>query len=178
MTKLVILDRDGVINYDKKDYIKSPEEWHPIPGSLEAIATLNAQGFRVAVASNQSGIARGLFSEKTLDAIHQKMYKALAQVGGKIDFIAYCPHLPEDLCLCRKPNPGMLYEIARYFHCDLNRVPFVGDKMSDVLAAEAVGATPIWIGTLGTADLKRSERAFYTCSDLNEAVTLIIRQLS
>ena len=113
--KLVILDRDGVINHDSDQYIKSPDEWKPIPGSLAAIARLNQAGYRVVVASNQSGVGRGLLETDTLIAIHDKMLKALAQVGGRIDAIFFCPHTNADNCDCRKPKPGMLKEIAARF---------------------------------------------------------------
>jgi len=144
--KIVILDRDGVINYDSVHYIRSPEEWMPISGSLEAIARLNHAGFRVAVATNQSGIGRGYYTEAILEAIHQKMHQALQSKGGKIDFIAYCPHLPSDQCACRKPQPGLLLQIAQHFQCNIVGVPFVGDNLSDVNAALAVNAFPLLIG--------------------------------
>jgi D-glycero-D-manno-heptose 1,7-bisphosphate phosphatase len=126
--KLVILDRDGVINHDSDQYIKSPEEWKPIPGSLAAIARLNQAGYRVVVATNQSGVGRGLFETDTLIAIHDKMHKALAQVGGRIDAIFFCPHTNADNCDCRKPKPGMLREIAARFNADLTGVPAIGDS--------------------------------------------------
>jgi D-glycero-D-manno-heptose 1,7-bisphosphate phosphatase len=144
---LVILDRDGVINYDSQAYIKSPDEWHPLPGSLEAIAALNARGRRVVVVSNQSGVGRGLFSEAVLAAIHAKMVGAIEAAGGAVSGVYYCPHLPTDGCACRKPAPGMLQQIARDFGCTLTGVPFVGDKVSDVRAAEAVRARPILVRT-------------------------------
>ena len=144
--KLIILDRDGVINYDSVHYIKSPEEWHPIPGSLEAIARLKKAGFSVAVATNQSGIGRKYYTEETLAAIHQKMQTMLAVQNAQIDLICYCPHLPSDHCECRKPKPGLLQKIAEHFQCDLKGVPFIGDNLSDVQAALAVSAAPIFIG--------------------------------
>jgi D-glycero-D-manno-heptose 1,7-bisphosphate phosphatase len=145
--KLVILDRDGVINYDSDQYIKSPEEWKPIPGSLAAIARLNQAGYRVVVASNQSGVGRGLFETDTLMAIHDKMLKALAQVGGRIDAIFFCPHTNGDNCECRKPKAGMYKEIAARFNADLAGVPAIGDSMRDLQAAAAVGAQPILVLT-------------------------------
>lgn len=144
--KLIILDRDGVINYDSDDYIKTPDEWIPIPGSLKAIAQIKQAGFRVAIASNQSGIGRGYYTEETLAAIHQKMQNALMQLGSQIDFIQYCPHLPSKHCLCRKPQPGLLLNIAEYFQCEITGVPFIGDSLSDMEAAIAVRAFPIFIG--------------------------------
>lgn len=143
--KLVILDRDGVINYDSEHYIKSAEEWRPIPGSLEAIALLNRKGYIVVVATNQSGIGRGLYGEEALTEIHRKMHLALEQVGGKIEKIFYCPHLPTMACECRKPAPGLLKQIAAHYNCDLTGVPFVGDSLRDVRAACAVGCLPILV---------------------------------
>ena len=145
--KLIILDRDGVINFDSDRFIKSPEEWKPIPGSLEAIARLTREGYRVVVATNQSGIARGLFEMATLAAIHAKMVKAVAQMGGRIDAVFFCPHSAEHECACRKPRSGMFDEIAQRYTCDLDDVPVVGDSLRDLLAAEAVGAIPILVRT-------------------------------
>ena len=145
--KLVILDRDGVINHDSDQYIKSPEEWKPVPGSLAAIARLNQAGYRVVVATNQSGIGRGLFETDTLMAIHDKMLKALAQVGGRIDAVFFCPHTNLDNCDCRKPKPGMFREIAARFNADLAGVPAIGDSMRDLQVAAAVGAQPMLVLT-------------------------------
>ena len=145
--KLIVLDRDGVINRDSAQYIKSPEEWRPIPGSLEAIARLNHAGFRVVVATNQSGIGRGLFDMATLNAIHEKMHKALSQVGGHVDALFYCPHSADSSCECRKPKPGMLKEIGMRFGTDMTGVPCVGDSVRDLQAAEAVGAQPMLVLT-------------------------------
>jgi len=145
--KLIILDRDGVINEDSDAYIKSPEEWHPVPGSLEAIAALNRAGWRVVVATNQSGVARGLFDMDTLTRIHARMHEALADVGGHVDAIFFCPHAPDDHCDCRKPRPGLFEDIARRLHQPLNGVPAVGDSLRDLQAAEAVGAHPILVRT-------------------------------
>jgi len=132
--KLIILDRDGVINYDSKDYIKSPDEWIPIPGSLEAIAKLKENGWTVVVATNQSGIGRGYYTEAILKAIHQKMAVQLAQYNTQIDAIFYCPHTPDDHCDCRKPNIGLLQQISRHFNCSLKNVPLVGDSLRDLQA--------------------------------------------
>jgi D-glycero-D-manno-heptose 1,7-bisphosphate phosphatase len=145
--KLVILDRDGVINFDSDLYIKSPEEWRPIPGSLDAIAKLNQWGYRVVVATNQSGIGRGLFGMDMLNAIHEKMIKAAAQAGGRIDAVFFCPHTNTDKCTCRKPKPGMLEEIASRYNADLEGVPAIGDSLRDLDAAVAVGAQPILVLT-------------------------------
>jgi D-glycero-D-manno-heptose 1,7-bisphosphate phosphatase len=145
--KLVILDRDGVINEDSDQFIKSPEEWKPIPGSLEAIARLTQAGYRVVVASNQSGIGRGLFDMATLNAINEKMYKTLAQVGGRIDALFYCPHPAEANCSCRKPKPGMLDDIARRFNTSLAGIPSIGDSLRDMQASAAAGAQPVLVLT-------------------------------
>jgi D-glycero-D-manno-heptose 1,7-bisphosphate phosphatase len=145
--KLIILDRDGVINYDSDQYIRSPEEWRAIPGSLEAIARLNHAGFRVVVATNQSGLGRGLFDTATMIAINDKMHRALAQVGGRIDAVFFCPHTAESDCECRKPKAGMLIEIGRRFGVDLTGVPCIGDSLRDLQAAEAVSAQPILVLT-------------------------------
>jgi D-glycero-D-manno-heptose 1,7-bisphosphate phosphatase len=145
--KLVILDRDGVINRDSATFIKNPNEWIPIPGSLEAIALLNQHGYRVAVATNQSGIARGYFDMATLNAIHDKMHKALAQVGGRIDAVFYCPHAADDHCECRKPKTGMIEEIGRRFNIELNKVPGVGDALRDLQAFDKAGCQPYLVRT-------------------------------
>ncbi|OGS90233.1 MAG: D-glycero-beta-D-manno-heptose-1,7-bisphosphate 7-phosphatase [Gallionellales bacterium GWA2_60_18] len=145
---LVILDRDGVINYDSDKFIKNPDEWKPIPGSLEAIARLNQADYRVVVATNQSGIGRGLFDMATLNAIHDKMHKACAQAGGRIDAVFYCPHTAESDCHCRKPKVGMLEEIAlRYGLNDLEDVAVVGDSLRDLQCAATLGAQPYLVLT-------------------------------
>lgn len=143
--KLIILDRDGIINHDSVDYIKSADEWHAIPGSLEAIALLHQAGFNVAVASNQSGIARGLYSHNTLQAIHEKMHTEVEKAGGEISKIVYCPHMPDAGCDCRKPKPGLLYQIADHFDVPLKGVHFIGDRLTDVACARACQANPILI---------------------------------
>ncbi len=145
--KLVILDRDGVINFDSPQFIKRPEEWKPIPGSLEAIAALNQAGYRVVVATNQSGIGRGLFDMATLNAIHAKMHKAVGQAGGRIEAIFYCPEAAESESSYRKPAPGMFKEIGERFAVPLRGVPAVGDSLRDLQAAAAVGARPILVLT-------------------------------
>lgn len=145
--QLIILDRDGVINEDSDSYIKSPEEWLPIAGSLQSIARLTRAGYRIAVASNQSGVARGLFDMDTLRRIHDKMQRAVAAQGGHIEAIFFCPHAPEDHCECRKPQPGLLSEIALRMQVDLKDVPAIGDSLRDIQAAQAVGARPILVRT-------------------------------
>ncbi|HZY16521.1 MAG TPA: D-glycero-beta-D-manno-heptose 1,7-bisphosphate 7-phosphatase [Ramlibacter sp.] len=140
--KLVILDRDGTINADSDEYIKSPEEWLPLPGALEAIARLNHAGWRVVVASNQSGLGRGLFDIAALNAIHAKMHKALAVFGARLEAIFYCPHAPDEGCSCRKPLPGLFEQIGERFGVDLHTVPVVGDSPRDLQAGVAAGCLP------------------------------------
>ena len=140
--KLVILDRDGTINADSLEYIKTPDEWMPLPGALEAIARLNHAGWHVVVASNQSGLGRGLFDVASLNAIHAKLHKALAAVGGRIDAVFYCPHAPDDKCHCRKPEPGLFEQIGERYGIDLKGVPVVGDALRDVVAGAAAGCLP------------------------------------
>ena len=143
--KLIILDRDGVINYDSDAFIKTPDEWKPIPGSLEAIAHLTQAGYRVVIATNQSGISRGLLDMVTLNAINDKMCKAVNQVGGRIDAMFFCPHADSDKCNCRKPATGMFKEISDRFGLELNGVPAIGDSLRDLQAAAEVGAIPILV---------------------------------
>ncbi|MFO7287879.1 MAG: D-glycero-beta-D-manno-heptose 1,7-bisphosphate 7-phosphatase [Gammaproteobacteria bacterium] len=174
--RLVVLDRDGVINADSDEYVKSPDEWHPLPGSLEAIARLHRAGFDVVVATNQSGVGRGLFSRETLEAIHARMRDAVAAAGGRIAGIYYCPHRPEDGCTCRKPKPGLLRRIEADFGQPLDGVPFVGDKLADVEAALAVGARPIFVGT-PRDDTERSrlaELGVETHPDLSSAADALL----
>lgn len=174
--KLVILDRDGVINYDSVEFIKKPEEWKPIPGSLEAIARLNQAGHRVVVATNQSGIGRGLLDMTTLNAIHNKMHKALAHVGGRIDAVFYCPHAQDANCNCRKPRAGLLEDIARRFNVDLAGVPCIGDSLRDLQAAAQVEALPLLVltgkgkATAAAGGLPANTRMY---ADLSEAVKSI-----
>ncbi|MDE1179569.1 D-glycero-beta-D-manno-heptose 1,7-bisphosphate 7-phosphatase [Paraburkholderia sp.] len=137
--KVVILDRDGVINVDSDAFIKSPDEWVALPGSLEAISRLNQAGYRVAIATNQSGIGRGLFDMAALNAMHLKMHKMAAAVGGRIDAVFFCPHTAEDHCECRKPKPGMLKMVAERFEVDPSHTPVVGDAMRDLQAGAALG---------------------------------------
>ncbi|MBA2651498.1 MAG: D-glycero-beta-D-manno-heptose 1,7-bisphosphate 7-phosphatase [Tatlockia sp.] len=145
MNKLILLDRDGVINQDSMNYIKSVDEFFPISGSIEAIARLTKAGYRIGVATNQSGIARGYYSEDILAAIHSKMLNLVHEAGGEITGIEYCKHMPDSGCFCRKPQPGMLLSLAERMGCSLANVSFVGDRVSDIEAAEAAGATPIMV---------------------------------
>ena len=143
----VLLDRDGVINVDSDDYIKTPEEWKPIPGSLEAITLFNKNGYKVIVITNQSGLGRGFYTESTLAEMHQKMHRLTEEKGGRIDAIYVCPHTPDDQCLCRKPKPGLLLQFAKEKNISLADVYFIGDKLADIQAAEAAGANPILVKT-------------------------------
>ena len=145
--KLIILDRDGVINHDSDDFIKSADEWLPISGSLEAIARLYLNGYRIIVISNQSGLARGKFNIEALNTIHDKMHRMLAGYGGVIEAIFFCPHSPDDGCGCRKPKPGLYLEVAKRLRIKLNNVFAVGDKLSDIHAATAGGAKPVLVRT-------------------------------
>lgn len=175
--KLIILDRDGVINVDSGQYIKSPEEWKPIPGALEAIARLNQWGWRVVVATNQSGIGRGLFDMATLNAIHDKMHRALTQVGGRIDAVFFCPHTADARCECRKPRPAMLIEAGRRFGVDLASVPCIGDSLRDLQAADAARAQPVLVLTgKGEATLRGGgfPEATMICPDLAFAVSALL----
>jgi D-glycero-D-manno-heptose 1,7-bisphosphate phosphatase len=140
--KLVILDRDGTINADSDQYIKSPEEWMPLPGALEAIARLNHAGWHAVIASNQSGLGRGLFDVASLNAMHAKMHKMLSAQGGRIDAVFYCPHTPDEGCQCRKPLPGLFEQIADRFGVDLKGTPVVGDGLGDLQAGAAAGCEP------------------------------------
>ncbi|BCG62443.1 MAG: D-glycero-D-manno-heptose 1,7-bisphosphate phosphatase [Methyloprofundus sp.] len=145
--KYVLLDRDGVINRDENNFIKSPDEWLPITGSMEAIALLNKAGYQVAVITNQSGVGRGHYSDATLTAIHVKMTKMLATVGGNISHIYYCPHLPDAGCSCRKPKPGMLLQFSQDTGVALTDVFFIGDSLRDLQAGQAAGAKPLLVKT-------------------------------
>jgi D-glycero-D-manno-heptose 1,7-bisphosphate phosphatase len=140
--KLVILDRDGTINRASDEFVKSPEEWQPLSGSLEAISRLNHAGFHVVLATNQSGLGRGLFDMAALNAVHSHMVKMVAAAGGRIDAIFYCPHAPDEGCTCRKPAPGLLHQIQERYGIDLRGVPYVGDSLRDMQAAHAAGCAP------------------------------------
>jgi D-glycero-D-manno-heptose 1,7-bisphosphate phosphatase len=182
--KLVVLDRDGVINQDSANFIKNTNEWIALPGSLEAIALLNQSGFRVALATNQSGVGRGLYDMATLNAIHDKMHRALAQVGGRIDALFYCPHTADDNCSCRKPKTGMIDDIARRFSMDLTEVFAVGDSLRDLQAFAEAGCKPILVRsgkgeeTLANAKLPNQSLPNNTIifADLAEAVQHIVAE--
>lgn len=178
-TKLIILDRDGVINYDSMDYIKNPDEWLPIPGSLEAIAKLNRAGYQVVVATNQSGVARGLYDLEMLDRIHQKLTNELAKLGGHITQIFFCPHHPDENCGCRKPKLGMFYQIQKkYPEINLADTFFIGDSLGDVQAAFALPCKPILVLTSkGQQTLEKNPelRTIPHFADLAEAVRFILK---
>jgi D-glycero-D-manno-heptose 1,7-bisphosphate phosphatase len=175
--QLIILDRDGVINEDSDEFIKSPMEWNPIRGSLEAIACLHRAGWRVVVATNQSGIARKLFDLDTLARIHETMHRRVIETGGLIDAVFFCPHGPDDNCTCRKPLPGMFHDIATRLRIDLQDVPAIGDSLRDIQAAQAAGATPLLVktgkgfGTVSHPDLDPSVPVY---NDLYDAVNHLL----
>jgi D-glycero-D-manno-heptose 1,7-bisphosphate phosphatase len=158
--KLIILDRDGTINEDRDDFVKSADEWVPLPGALEAIARLHHAGWHIVLATNQSGLGRGLFDMATLNAIHTKMNQALAKLGGRIDGVFFCPHAPDDHCDCRKPLPGLFTRIGERYGVELADVPSAGDSLRDLQAAAAAGCQPHLVrtgkaGALDAATLAR-----------------------
>ena len=175
--RLVILGRDGILNVYREDHVKSPDEWQPVPDALEAVARLNHAGWHVVVATNQSGIGRGLLDMAALNAINDKMYRALAQLSGRIDALFYCPHPAEANCACRKPKPGMFEDIAQRFNTDLAGVPSVGDSLRDLQASAAVGCQPILVltgkgrKTQAAGGLPKNTRVY---EDLAAAVRAII----
>ena len=175
----IVLDRDGVINYDSDEYIKSPDEWHPIPGSLEAIARLNAAGFNVLIATNQSGVARGFYDLATLTEIHEKLLRELAVYGGKVEEIFFCPHHPEEDCLCRKPKPGLLHQIQEKYEINFAETFFIGDSHVDIQAALSVGCKPILIlNKKGLLALQKYPQFKYVpqFGDLAQAVSYVLSQ--
>jgi D-glycero-D-manno-heptose 1,7-bisphosphate phosphatase len=141
--RVILLDRDGVINQDSPEYIKSVDEFIFLPDSIDAIGLATRNGYRIGLATNQSGLSRGYYNKQVLDAIHDKMLVQIRKAGGDIVAIEYCPHLPSEDCICRKPSPGMLYTLSRRLNCSLTGIPFIGDKISDVQAAIACGAKPM-----------------------------------
>ena len=175
--KLVILDRDGTINHDSDHHIKSPSEWRPIEGSLEALARLTQAGFRIVVATNQSGIARGLLDTGTLIAIHDTLQRAAALAGGRIDAFFFCPHAADSACKCRKPEPGMLLEVARRFNVSLENTYMVGDALRDVQAAAAAGARPVLVLT-GRGRRTRDEGALPPGTAVYEDLAAFAAQLA
>jgi D-glycero-D-manno-heptose 1,7-bisphosphate phosphatase len=181
LPKLIILDRDGVINYDSSSYIKSPAEWQAIPGSLEAIGMLTAAGIKVAIATNQSGIYRNLFTFRTLHSIHQKLLTEVKEVSnGEINYIAICPHGPNDLCSCRKPNPGMLHEVSQKLNIPLDsNAYFIGDSYKDIEAAEKSGCTPLAVrtgkGEATETKLLSLEKDIKIYDNLLQAITTLLK---
>jgi len=175
--QLIILDRDGVINQDSREFIKSPEEWRPLPGSIEAIAKLSRRGFKVVVATNQSGISRGLFNQAMLDRIHKKMQDAIEAAGGHLDGIFICPHGPEDNCECRKPKPGLLLVIAKQFNLPPEAMLSIGDSMRDLLAAKAsdIPAILVKTGNGETTLAAHEDKSIPVYRDLAEAADAIIK---
>ncbi len=172
MIKLVILDRDGVINSESPEYIKSPEEWHAIPGSLDAIARLNKAHVKVAVATNQSGVARGLYDLAMLEKIHHKMIAELKKSGGFLDAIFFCPHHPDEHCECRKPKPGLLLQISKYLNIQLSEAVMIGDAKRDLEAAFTAGASGIFIHP--TYKKVFPDRDILVFPDLSQAVDAIL----
>ena len=158
-TKLVILDRDGTINRASDEFIKSPEEWEPLPGALEAIGRLNHAGYHVVLATNQSGLGRGLFDMAALNSVHAHMMKAMAAHGARIDAVFYCPHAPDEGCHCRKPEPGLLEQIAQRYGISLAGVPYIGDSLRDMQAAASAGCAPHLVCTGRHADLAGHHQA-------------------
>lgn len=180
--QIIVLDRDGVINRDSTEFIKTIDEWVPLPGSLDAIAALSQAGFLVTVATNQSGVGRGLLAAETLEAIHEKMTDGIEAAGGRLDGIFVCPHRPDDGCDCRKPNPGMLHQIASRFSCDPAGLLVIGDSIRDLEAAQAVGAKQILVRT---GNGRKSEkllpddscvRVFDNLADVARALTIDLPQ--
>lgn len=170
---LVILDRDGVINQDSRQYIKHRDEWIPLPGAIDAVARLSQAGYDVAIATNQSGIARGLTPQIELEAMHERMTSLVNAAGGQLAHIAYCPHGPDDDCLCRKPLPGMLHHIAHVLgHERLDDAWMVGDSLRDLQAGETAGTRVALVLTGNGVDtqpkleaLQHSDRV-WVCADL------------
>ena len=178
--RLVVLDRDGVINRESADFVRSAEEWVPLAGSIEAIARLSNAGFSVAIASNQSGLASGLFDTSALAAMHGKLHDLVAAAGGRVDHIAICPHGPDDDCDCRKPRPGLLHQIGTRFDISLAGTPVVGDSLRDIQAAVAVDARPILVRTGNGRNTERvlpADLSFIEVyDDLSAAVTALLAE--
>lgn len=163
--KIIVLDRDGVINFDSPDYIKSPGEWRPLPGSLEAIRLLHEAGYVVTVATNQSGLARGLFDDYALARIHQLLSQSAEESGGFVNGIFYCPHHPDDACQCRKPATGLLQQIESEFHLPLAGQILVGDSIRDLQAAISHGMQPLLVRT-GNGQLTERRLQEYQLADI------------
>ncbi len=179
--RLVILDRDGVINHDSDEFVKTPDEWLPIDGSIAAIARLSKAGFTVAVATNQSGIGRKLIEPSALEAMHEKLQTLARDAGGSVDYIAYCPHVPNDGCECRKPAPGLYRELSHEFGVSLDGVPVIGDSERDLQAARAVNARPMLVltgeGERTAATLRQRRDEVETFADLEAAAAQLIAEM-
>ena len=175
--RLVILDRDGVINQESDAFIKTPEEWIPIPGSVDAIARLYKNGYTVVVASNQSGIARNLLSLDTLAAIHGRMRREVEAAGGKIDSVFFCPHGPGDGCDCRKPKPGLMRQIAERYKVDLRGLPMIGDSERDMQAARTVGGRPILVRTGNGLKTEEEDHEVEVFDDLTAVVAQLLKEI-
>lgn len=180
MAKLVILDRDGVINHDAEAFIRTPDEWRPIEGSLEGIAMLSAAGFEIAVATNQSGVGRRLLDKPTLTAIHQKMRKLVREAGGDLGRVVYCPHHPDDGCDCRKPLPGLFRRLSHQYGRSLDGVPMIGDSLRDIDAAIAAGGRPVLVltgnGHRTAAEIAARGEEVETYADLYSAAAALIAE--
>jgi D-glycero-D-manno-heptose 1,7-bisphosphate phosphatase len=178
--RLIILDRDGVINRDSSHFVKSADEWLPLDGSIEAIAALSRAGFTVAVASNQSGLARGLFDTDALSEMHGKLHDLVAAAGGRVDHIAICPHGPHDDCNCRKPKPGLLHQISAHFDTELTSAPVIGDSLRDIQAALSAGARPILVrtgnGKAAEESLPPDLSNIEVYDDLSAAVAVLVEE--
>jgi D-glycero-D-manno-heptose 1,7-bisphosphate phosphatase len=177
VSKLVILDRDGVINHDSDEFIRTPNEWRPIEGSLEGIAMLSGAGFEVAVATNQSGVGRRLLDKPTLEVIHQKMRKLVRKAGGDLGKIVYCPHHPDDGCDCRKPLPGLFRRLSHQYGRSLDGVAMIGDSLRDIDAARAAGGRPILVltgnGQHTAAEIAARGEEIETYADLYSAAAAL-----
>lgn len=175
--KLIVLDRDGVINYDSDDYVKTEDEWIALPDAMQALGKLTQAGYKIAIATNQSGIARGYFSEDTLAAMHTKMTTLASEEGAVIDYIAYCPHGPDDNCDCRKPLPGLIHQIAKGLNHDVAGSYMVGDSLRDLQAGQAAGLKPVLVLTgkgQRTLDKGQGLEGVPVYEDLNRFVDAIL----
>ena len=175
---LIILDRDGVINFDSPDYIKTPDEWIPFPGSIDAIAELSQAGHKIVIATNQSGVNRGLFSLDVLQKIHEKMKQVVELRGGKIEKIYFCPHRPDENCDCRKPKPGMLKQIQTDYHIQNNEMIFIGDSQKDYEAARAIDCKFILVRTGNglTAEMQLKSKNVRVVDDLMSAARCVLKR--
>jgi D-glycero-D-manno-heptose 1,7-bisphosphate phosphatase len=174
--KLVILDRDGVINVESDAFVKSADEWIPVTGSIDGIRILTEAGFTIAVASNQSGLGRGLFDKQALQQMHEKMSRLVEEAGGRIDRIVVCPHHPDDGCDCRKPKPGLLLQLAKHYRIPLAGVPVIGDSARDIEAAQAAGARPILVLTGNGVRTRRALNDIEVYPDLHTVAGVLAKE--